>query len=129
MIGVRYYHRHGGRIFGDLNSDEFLENYLKLQKGRVPKLEGRLYDLITEYLASPEYEALASGTKAKYREALDAARERWDWVKIPDLEEDWMVQEIYEWRDSMCNTPSKSNTYMKVLKSTFLGHKRGARSE
>ena len=30
VIGVNWYHRNGGRIHGELNSEEFLENYLRL---------------------------------------------------------------------------------------------------
>ena len=69
-------------MFGKLNSEEFLENYRKLQKGRMPKLDTSLAGLITEYLASSEFEKLAPTTKDTYRRALVAARERWDWVKL-----------------------------------------------
>ena len=94
MIGVRYYYRNGGRIHGELNSKEFLKNYLKLQKGRLPKSDARLHSLVTEYLANPEFEKLAIGAKTKYHQALDAARERFNLVNISDPEEDWMVQGI-----------------------------------
>ena len=78
VIEVRYYHRNGGPIFGEIKSEEFLEYYLKPQKGRVPKSDTSLAGLITDYLASPEYEKLEPTTKDTYRRALDAARERWD---------------------------------------------------
>ena len=52
VIAVHHYLREGGRIHGEPGSDEFLENYLRLQKGRVPKTEASLHGLVTEYLAS-----------------------------------------------------------------------------
>ena len=76
VIAVRHYLRDGGRIFGEPGSDEFLENYLRMKKGLVSKSDGSLRGLITEYLASPEYERLASKIKVTYRWILDEAAER-----------------------------------------------------
>ena len=87
----------------------------------MPKSDGSLHGLIAEYLASPEYEKLATSSKEQYRRALDAARERFVFVNISDLGEDRMVQEIFDWRDAMRNTPTKSNSYISVLKAVSLG--------
>ena len=96
VIGVQYYHRNGGRIHGELNSEGFLENYLKLQKGVVPKSDGSLHGLVTEYLASPEFEKLAPKSKELYRYFLDMTQERWSALQIVDLEDDGMAGLIFD---------------------------------
>ena len=78
-----------------------------------------LHSLVTEYLSSPEYEKLAPKTKASYRSILDQVRERWSALQIVGLEDDGMVGEIFDWRDSMRNKPPTANVSIKILK-TFL---------
>ena len=95
----------------------------------MPKSDASLHSLVTEYLSSPEFEKLAPSSNLSYRQAIDAARERFDWVKIADLEDDGMVKELFGWRDSMRSHPSKTDVTLTVLKTVISWHKRGVKSD
>lgn len=122
FVGYYYYYRpNGARIKADpTDRAAFLKAY-EAAKGKAAEANERSFGaLVTAYLKSPEFDRNSDGERAHQRKTLDMLRERFDWVEVGDLSNPQaqreLIQDFYEWRDSMRKTPRQADARVAVLK-------------
>lgn len=80
---------------------------------------GYVAKLIEEYIASPEFDRLAATTKRVWRGHLDSIRDEFGGITLEGIQKEGARAAIYEWRDSMADTPRTANIRLTVLSRVF----------
>lgn len=115
---VRYYHRATGkRLPGELGSPEFDQAYQAAQRPeRIKPQKGPTFaSLADEFEESSEFKKAVRTTRHAREVVLKAARARFDWMLVKDLNRRAVRDELMKWRDEMSATPRKADLYMSVL--------------
>lgn len=89
------------------------EAYKAAVKPPAPK--DLLDALITAYLESPNFKALAPRTKSDAQKHLAIVRKRWAELPLEALKAEGMRKAILDWRDTYGKTPKTADAYMGAL--------------
>lgn len=112
---VYYYHRHTRqRLPDDPRSPEFIRAIADQRKPSERYEEGSVGEMVTEFLASPEFKRLRPASKEHYRWACDYLREM---EEIPLAKMD--KAKILKLRDKLADRPGRFNTFTSVMRLVF----------
>lgn len=118
IIATYHYWRATGiRIEGEPGTVEF-ERSLKAAQNppkAPPSAPAGFALLADEFEKSWEFTRGVYKTRHQREVILKAARERFHWVRITDLNRRSIRDEFMKWRDEMLDTPRKADAYMKCM--------------
>jgi integrase len=117
-----YYRRNAarwGRLHGEPGSTQWLADYHRIHatfKGNHnTAIPDSFDDVVTRYLSSPEYAALADNTRSIYRLYLDHARGVLGRFDIESIKR----KHIRAYRDSMQDKPGKATLTIRIISALY----------
>ncbi|WP_247650472.1 tyrosine-type recombinase/integrase [Brucella sp. 458] len=116
---VEYYYawRGGPRMKSKPDTPAFMHEYLRLTRDRKiaeakPKT---LAWLVSEYLASADYQKLSVNTKRDYERMTGVISIKFGTLPVQALEARGARRLFMDWRDEMCATPRSADLHITVL--------------
>lgn len=126
-VREHHYHRITRKpIEGTPGTPEFLESYKRAATSHG-KTGDRLRDLVSLFLASPEYSTLAPSTRRAYRQCLGRLCEEFGDMPIAALNDRRVRGDFLAWRDAIARTAPRSADMHIVATQRLLSwaHNRG----
>ena len=93
-----------------------LAAYEKAVKGRGVLGTNRFAELLREWLASPEWKALAPGTRKNWIRFIDQAEAKWGGTPLTIWSDPRMLPKIIAWRNEAADKPKTADERVKVLR-------------
>lgn len=115
---VTYYYawRGGPRIKAKLGTKAFVQEFARLTRGRaMPTKDKSLGHLLTEYMASADFQKLKPSTKRDYERITGALRVKFGTFPLEALSAKGTRTVFMNWRDGMRDTPRSADMHMAVL--------------
>jgi integrase len=72
--------------------------------------------ILDPYLTSPEVKRLAPETLRQRRLAVERIRDRFDFMRVSDLNDRRVVTDFYAWRDEMAGSPVMADRCLEILR-------------
>lgn len=114
-----YYYawRGGPRMKAKPNTDAFLAEYFKLTRDKDDApFQGRLAEIIREYIKSPAYQTLKPSTKEGYDIAIRSIETEFYDMPARKISAHGTRSLLLQWRDEIAEThPRKADLFMSVL--------------
>jgi hypothetical protein len=128
---VYYYHRGTGRrLDGEPPEDgqpitpahrAFIASYTEAEivarapVAVAPAPRKTLADLLEDFINSPEHRRCAPSTRRNREAFLSAAKARFSWMYVEDLNRRAVRGEFFAWRDEMASMPRKADAAIETL--------------
>lgn len=115
----QYYYawRGGPRIIAKPSTQAFVSEYLKLTRNREDSpFEGKLSEIVRDYLRSPAFQTLKPSTKEGYEIAIRAIEGEFYDMPARKISASGTRSLFLQWRDEIAEThPRKADLFMSVL--------------
>lgn len=115
-VEYHYAWRGGPRMTTKPGTKAFTQEYVRLSKERPRKVAAESFgQIITDYLASAEYQGLRPSTKRDYDRIIGIIRTQYDALPIAAIDAKGARRVFLDWRDTMRDTPRSADMHMAVL--------------